>query len=176
MKVGDVLLELALRFGVLSLIAVGGATTVVPEMHRWLVESTSWVSDREFAQLYAIAQAAPGPNVLIVTLLGWKLAGLAGAVVATLAICAPSGLLTYGMAHVWHRCRAARWRIAVQAGMAPLTVGLILATGYILARAADSGWAAVAVTAATALVVLTTRVNPLWLLGAAGAVGAFGWL
>lgn len=176
MKPGDVLGDLALRFGVLSLIAVGGATTVVPEMHRWLVESAGWISDPEFAQLYAIAQAAPGPNVLIVTLLGWKLAGLAGAVVATLAICAPSGLLTYGMAQVWHRCRGARWRVAVQTGMAPLTVGLILATGYILAQAADRDWATVAVTATTTLVVLATRLNPLWLLGAGGVFGMLGWL
>jgi chromate transporter len=176
MKPGDVLPELVLRFGVLSLIAVGGATTVVPEMHRWLVDSAGWVTDREFVELYAIAQAAPGPNVLIVTLLGWKLAGLAGAIVATLAICAPSGLLTYGMAQVWHRFRAAPWRVAVQSGMAPLTVGLILATGYILAQAADRGWATAAVTAATTVVVLTTRLNPLWLLGAAGALGLLGLL
>jgi chromate transporter len=176
MRQGDMLVQLALHFALLSLIAVGGANAVVPEMHRWLVETEGWISGSEFADLYAIAQAAPGPNVLIVTLLGWKLAGLAGAVVATLAICAPSGLLTYGVGRVWQRWRGTPWRAAVQAGMAPLTIGLILATGYILARAADHGWAGVAVTTATGLLVLTTRVHPLWLLGSAGMAGALGWV
>jgi chromate transporter len=176
MKQGDVLVQLVLHFAVLSLVAVGGANTVVPEMHRWLVETEGWISGSEFADLYAIAQAAPGPNVLIVTLLGWKLAGLVGAVVATLAICAPSGLLAYGVGQVWHRFRGAPWRVAVEAGMAPLTVGLILATGYILARAADQGWAGAAATAATVMLVLTTKVHPLWLLGSAGVLGALGWV
>ncbi|MBI3512625.1 MAG: chromate transporter, partial [Proteobacteria bacterium] len=170
MKPGDVLLQLALQFALLSLIAVGGATVVVPEMHRFMVESRGWLTSAEFADLFAIAQATPGPNVVVVTLLGWQVAGLAGALVATLAICAPSGLLAYGAAKVWHRFRDAPWRAAVQTGLAPLTVGLILATGYILARAADQNWAGVAVTAVTVAVVLRSKLNPLWLIGAAGAV------
>ena len=174
MKPGDVLLPLALQFALLSLIAVGGANAVVPEMHRFFVERSGWISDPEFADLFAIAQAAPGPNVMIVGLLGWKVAGVWGAVVATVAMCGPSGLLTYGVGHIWHRFRGAPWRAAVQAGMAPLTVGLILASGYILARAADHGWAGYAVTAATVALVLTTKLHPLWLLGAAGLLGCLG--
>jgi chromate transporter len=174
MKPGDVLLPLALQFAMLSLIAVGGANTVIPEMHRFLVESKGWVSDSEFADLFAIAQAAPGPNVLIVCLLGWKVAGLAGALVTTAAICGPSGLLTYGVSQVWHRFRGAPWRAAVQAGLAPLTVGLILASGYILARAADQNLAGAAVTGATVVLVLTTKLHPLWILGSAGMLGCLG--
>jgi chromate transporter len=174
MKPGDVLLALALQFALLSLIAVGGATTVLPEMHRFFVESRGWIGDAEFVDLFAVAQVAPGPNVLIVSLLGWKVAGCAGAIVATLAMCGPSGLLTYGVAHIWHRFRGAPWRAAVQTGMAPLTIGLILASGYILARAADHGWAGYAITAATTVLVLTTRLHPLWLLGAAGLLGCLG--
>jgi chromate transporter len=174
MKPGDVLLPLALQFALLSLIAVGGANAVVPEMHRFFVESRGWISDSEFADLFAIAQAAPGPNVMIVGLLGWKVAGLWGAMVATVAMCGPSGLLTYGVGHVWHRFRGAPWRAAVQSGLAPLTVGLILATGYILARAADHGWAGYAVTAATVALVLGTKLHPLWLLGGAGLLGCLG--
>jgi len=174
MKPGDALLALALQFAMLSLIAVGGANTVVPEMHRFFVESRGWISDSEFADLFAIAQAAPGPNVLIVGLLGWKVAGLAGATVSTLAMCGPSGLLTYAVGQVWHRFRGAPWRAAVQAGLAPLTVGLILASGYILAGAADHGWAGYAVTAATVALVMTTKLHPLWLLGAAGLLGCVG--
>ena len=174
MKPGDVLLPLALQFALLSLIAVGGANAVVPEMHRFFVESRGWISDSEFADLFAIAQAAPGPNVMIVGLLGWKVAGLWGAMVATVAMCGPSGLLTYGVGHVWHRFRGAPWRAAVQSGLAPLTVGLILATGYILARAADHGWAGYAVTAATVALVLGAKLHPLWLLGGAGLLGCLG--
>lgn len=174
MKPGDVLLPLALQFALLSLIAVGGANAVVPEMHRFFVERQGWISESEFADLFAIAQAAPGPNVMIVGLLGWRVAGLLGAVVATVAMCGPSGLLTYCVGQVWHRFRGAPWRAAVQTGLAPLTVGLILATGYILARAADHGWAGYAVTAATVALVLTTKLHPLWLLGAAGLLGCLG--
>jgi chromate transporter len=172
MKPGDVLPQLALHFALLSLIAVGGANTIVPEMHRWLVESAGWLSDGEFADLYAIAQAAPGPNLLIVTLLGWKLAGLAGALVATVSVCLPSGVLAYGAGQVWHRFRGAPWRAAIQNGLAPLTVGLVLATGYILARAADQTIAGVVVTAGTVALVMVTKVHPLLILGAAGVLGA----
>ena len=174
MKPADVLLQLALQFALLSLIAVGGANAVVPEMHRFFVESRGWISDSEFADLFAIAQAAPGPNVMIVGLLGWQVAGILGAVVATVAMCGPSGLLIYGVGRVWHRFRGKPWRAAVQTGMAPLTVGLILASGYILARAADQGWAGYAVTAATVVMVLTTKLHPLWLLGAAAVLGCLG--
>lgn len=174
MKPGDVLVPMALQFALLSLIAVGGANAVVPEMHRFFVESRGWLGDTEFADLFAIAQAAPGPNVMIVGLIGWRLAGLTGAAVATLAMCGPSGVLTYAVGHVWHRFRGAPWRAAVQSGLAPLTVGLILASGYILARAADHSWAGYAVTGVTVALVLATKLHPLWLLGAAGVLGALG--
>lgn len=174
MKPDGILGQLALQFALLSLIAVGGANTVVPEMHRLFVESNGWMSGGEFADLYAIAQAAPGPNVVVATLLGWQVGGLAGALVATVAICGPSGLLTYGVAQVWHRFRGAPWRAAVQNGMAPLTIGLILATGYILADAADRTWAGMAVTAVAVLVTLATKLHPLLVLAVAGVLGALG--
>ncbi|MBV8168601.1 MAG: chromate transporter [Alphaproteobacteria bacterium] len=174
MRPADVLPQLALHFALLSLIAVGGANTVVPEMHHWLVESTGWLSDGDFADLYAIAQVAPGPNLLIVTLLGWKLSGLVGALVATVSVCLPSGVLAYGAGQAWHRFRGAPWRAAIQNGLAPLTVGLVLATGYILARAADQTVAGVAVTAVTVALVTMTKVHPLLLLAVAGVLGAMG--
>jgi chromate transporter len=112
-----------LRFMVLSLVAVGGVTTIVPEVHRIVVDVHHWVSDAEFTQLFVIARAAPEPNMLLVTLIGWKVGGLPGALVATAATCLPSCTLRYFAVRMWQRFRGARWRRAVAAGLAPITVG-----------------------------------------------------
>jgi len=166
------LVSIAIRFAVLSLVAVGGVTAVIPEVHRIVVDVHHWASDAEFTQMFVIARAAPGPNMLLVTLIGWHVAGLPGALVATAAMVAPSCTLTYFVSRVWQRFRAARWRVALEAGLAPIAVGLVIATGWIVARGAqDTGWVAYAVTAATAALVVFTRVTPLWPLIAAGALG-----
>jgi chromate transporter len=170
------LAQLAMDFSLLSLIAVGGAITVLPEMHRSVVEMHGWMSGSEFADLFALAQAAPGPNILVVSLIGWKVAGLAGAVVATAAVCAPSCVLTFAVSRIWQRFPGARWRTAVEDGLVPVTVGLMLAGGYLITRSADHSWPAFAITAVTAAVVLATRIHPLWLLGVAGLIGLAGWV
>jgi chromate transporter len=169
-----VLWELAAQFFVLSLLSIGGANAVIPEIHLRAVETKHWMTDSDFAQLFALSQAAPGPNVLIVSLVGWKAAGIVGGIVAMLAMCGPSSFLTYGVAHAWERFRDAPWRIAIQRALAPVTVGLILASGYVLTRTADHSWSAYAVTGATLLLVLRTTLHPLWMLGVAAALGAFG--
>ena len=172
-----VLAELTAQFLLLSMISIGGANAIIPEIHRRVVDVQHWMTDADFAQLFALSQAAPGPNVLIVSLIGWKVAGVIGGVVAMLAMSGPSSLLTYGVAHAWERFRDAPWRIAIQRGLAPVTVGLILASGYVLTRTADqSSWVAYALTGVTLVVSLTSRLHPLWLLGAAGIVGAMGWV
>ncbi len=173
---GGTLETLAGQFAVLSLLAFGGANAVVPEMHRQAVEVHRWMSDKDFAALFAIAQAVPGPNFLISTLVGLKAAGPLGAVVATAAMCAPSCLLTFWAAKAWDRYRATRIRMALAAGLAPVTVGLVFASAWLLARAADREWRLAAVTAATAAVAALTRLNPLWCLAAAAALGAAGML
>jgi chromate transporter len=173
---GAFLGALAGQFVVLSLIAFGGANAVVPEIHRQSVELHRWMSDREFADLFAIAQAAPGPNVMISTLVGWKVAGVPGGLVATLAMCGPSCLLTFFVARVWDRYRETRWRAAIGAGLAPVTVGLVAASAWLLAHAADLQWRLALVTVATAIVGYVTRLNPLWCLGAAAALGFGGVL
>jgi chromate transporter len=170
------LAQLALDFSVLSLIAVGGAITVLPEMHRSVVEVHGWMSGAQFAELFALAQVAPGPNILVVSLIGWKVAGLAGAVVATAAVCGPSCALTFTVSRIWQRFRGARWRKAVEDGLVPVTVGLLLAGGYLITLSADASWPGFVITAATAGVVLTTRIHPLWLFGAAGLIGLAGWV
>ena len=168
------LVTIALRFTVLSLVAVGGVSSVLPEIHRVVVDVHHWMTDVQFTQMFAIAQAAPGPNMLIVALVGWHVAGLPGALVATAAICAPSCTLSYFVARVWERFRGTPWRGAVEAGLAPITVGLVLATGWLVMRGAPGGWAAYTITAVTTAVVLFTRVNPVWLFVAAGALGLLG--
>jgi len=166
------LADLAQQFALLSFLAIGGVNALLPEIHRRVVESAHWLTDTDFAQAFAIAQAAPGPNLLIVSLIGWKVQGFLGALVATIAICAPSSALTFAVAHVWDRFRDAPLRRAIQHGLAPVTVGLVLASGFILARTVDQSVIAVGLTVATVVAVLTTSLHPLWLLAAGAAVGA----
>lgn len=168
--------EIAVQFFVLSLLSFGGANAVIPEIQRRVVEVHHWMTDADFAQLFALSQAAPGPNVLIVSLVGWKVAGVVGGVVALLAMSGPSSLLTYVVAHAWERWRDAPWRIAIQRGIAPVTVGLILSSGYVLTRAADHSWSAYILTGATLLASLATRLHPLWMLGVAAVLGALGFV
>ncbi len=164
----------AIQLMLLSLVAVGGVNTIVPELHRQTVEVAHWLTDQQFADLFAIAQAAPGPNVLFVTLIGWQIAGWTGALIATAALCGPSCVLTFAVAHAWRRFKDAPWRIATQAGLVPVTVGLIAASAFLLARAADRSLVAVAITAATAGIAYWSRINPLWALAAAAAIGFAG--
>jgi chromate transporter len=170
----DVLGTLAVQFAILSLFAVGGAMAVVPEMHRQAVEVSHWLTDRQFADLFAIAQAAPGPNIIVVTLIGFQAVGIPGALVATAAMCAPSCLITYFVSRTFDRFKDAHWRIVVQAGLVPVSVGLFAAGAFVVARAADRSLVAVAITLVTAAVAYRTRFNPLWLFAVAGLLGYLG--
>jgi chromate transporter len=170
------LLTLFGYFALLSLFAVGGANAAIPEMHRIAVDVMHWMSDRQFADNFAIAQLSPGPNVIVVTLIGYHVAGLAGAAVATVGMCGPTCLLAFFVARVWDRFKDAPWRMAIQAGLVPVSLGLIGASAFVLARAADHSLYAGGVTAATAAVAYTTRVNPLWIFLLAGLLGLSGLL
>ena len=170
------LLTLFGYFALLSLFAVGGANAAIPEMHRIAVDVMHWMTDRQFADNFAIAQVSPGPNVIVVTLIGYHVAGLAGAAVATVGMCGPTCLLAFFVARVWDRFKDAPWRIAIQAGLVPVSLGLIGASAFVLARAADHSLYAGGVTAATAAVAYTTRVNPLWIFLLAGLLGLSGLL
>ena len=172
----DTLLALALHFALISLFAVGGAMAVVPEMHRQAVEVSHWMTERQFADLFAIAQASPGPNIIVVTLIGYQAAGIAGALIATLAMCGPTCLITYYVSRTFDRFKDAHWRIVVQAGLVPVSVGLFAAGAFVVARAADRSLVAVAITATTAAVAYWTRCNPLWLFAAAGLIGYAGFV
>jgi chromate transporter len=169
------LMVVAAHFALLSLFAFGGATSAVPEMHRQAVELQHWMSDRQFSELFAMAQAAPGPNVMIVTLIGQQAGGILGGLIATCAMCLPSCALAYVVYHVFDRFKTAHWRNAIQAGLIPITVGLVAATAFIVAQAADQSWRTLAITVVTAAIVNWTRVTPLIALGAAAALGLAGF-
>jgi len=170
----DILLELARQFLMLSLLSIGGVNALIPEIHRQIVDVNHWMADAQLTELFELSQDAPGPNFLIVTLLGLFIAGLPGAMVTTLAVCGPASLFTYLVAHLWDRFRDARWRIIVQRALAPVTVGLMFASGYVLTRASDHSIVAYGITAASVLLMLRTRGNPLAWLAAAAVLGALG--
>ncbi len=170
----DVLGVLMRQFALLSLVAIGGANSVVPEMHRIAVDVQHWMTDRQFAELFALANAAPGPNVLMVCLIGFQAAGLAGAVVATLAMCGPSSLLTYFVVRRWEKNSNTRVKKIIQRGLAPVTIGLIAATAFLLTRAAIHDWLGLMLGAATFAVMAWTRYSPLWLFGVATGLGLLG--
>lgn len=177
--------SLFLHFLSLSLLSIGGAITTAPDMHRFLVDQQGWLTDAQFNASIAIAQAAPGPNVLFVALLGWNvglnaggtLTGLLGVLVAMTGILIPSTTLTYLAASWGHRNRELLAIRAFKQGMAPIVVALLIATGWILAAANGStlkDWPLWLATLITALVVWRTKMHMLWLLGAGALLGWFG--
>jgi chromate transporter len=170
----DTLIVLAVQFAIISLFAIGGANAAIPEMHRLAVEVMGWMSDRQFSDMFGIAQLTPGPNVIIVALIGYQAAGIAGAMVAITAICGPTCVLAYWMGKTWDRFKEARWRIAIQNGLIPVSLGMIAASAFVIARASDTGVVAVLVTVVSAAVTYWARISPLWLFALAAALGAIG--
>lgn len=161
---GRLLGQIGLIFGSLSLISVGGANVLIPEIHRQVVENHAWLDDAGFARLFAISQAAPGPNVMLASIIGWHLAGFAGLLVATVAILTPPALIALAAGRgirVWAESRTIG---VVTAGLVPLALGLMLASGVVASRAAGGALAGYAVTGAVALAAFSSRRNPLlWL-------------
>jgi chromate transporter len=171
---GSAIFSFTLHLALLSLVAVGGVNAIVPELHRQTVEVSGALTAQQFADLFAIGQAAPGPNVLFVTLIGWQLAGFGGALLATAALTVPTCTITYFVTRTWDRFKDAPWRIAMQAGAVPVTIGFVAASALLIARAADQNLAALAITGATAAVALWGRINPLWALAVAAGLGVAG--
>jgi chromate transporter len=171
---GGTFILLAGYFALMSLFAIGGGVAAVPEMHRLVVESKQWMTERQFADMFAISQVTPGPNVMIVTLIGYHVAGLPGAAVTTIAMCGPTCVFAFFIGRVWERFKDRPWRAAIQAGLTPVSIGLIGASAMVVTMAAAQTWAAIAVTAAVAAVTYRMRLNPLWFFLAAGALGLVG--
>ena len=168
------LLRLTIVFGSLSLVSFGGGNAVLPAMHHDAVSVQHWLTDREFADVFTIAQAAPGPSSLIVGLIGLRAAGVAGAPVATIAMLGPSCVLMFAGCRAWDRFRDTNWRIAFERGLAPVTVGLVFASGLTVVRAADHGPAGYAVTALATVLLTRTAVNPLLVVAASALLGLAG--
>jgi chromate transporter len=169
-------LLLAAHLALLSSISFGGFPTVLPDV-RNLVMANGWVSDQEFANFFAISQIVPGPNmILMMSFIGLKVGGLPGAITSAFATFGPPCLMYYTSYRLWDRFRDRPWQQIVRLGLAPLTIGLVIAGGFVMARAADAEWQSVVVTAAAAALMLATRVNPLWILGMGGVLGGLGLL
>ena len=170
----NVLFTMAWTFGLMSLLAIGGANSTIPEMHRIAVEVRHWTTDAQFADMFAISQLSPGPNVLIVTLIGYHVAGIAGALVATFAMCGPSAVFAYFVSNMLTRSSQSAWPGILQAALVPISIGLMCASGLVLTLASDRTWIAAVLTIGAAVVAFMTRLNPLWVLVVGGLLGFAG--
>jgi chromate transporter len=171
---GGTLLTLASFFAVLSLFAIGGGNSAVPEMHRFSVDVQHWLTDRQFADTFALAQLTPGPNLIIVALIGYHVAGIVGALVTTLAMCGPTSVFAFFVGRASDRFKGAAWHGALSRGLVPVTLGLTASSAIVIATTADYGWAAAAITAGTALTAYFVRVHPLWAFAVAALLGLSG--
>jgi chromate transporter len=186
-------LSLFTHFMSLSLLAVGGAITTAPDIHRYLVDETHWLSDAQFTSSIALAQGAPGPNVMFIALMGWNVGlnaagglgagwpavGLAlwGVCITMVGIMIPSCTLTFVATQWAHQNRDMLAVKAFKAGMAPLVIALLIATGWLLTGKHDTpaqDWPLWAVTAITTLIVWKTKTHLLWLLAAGALLGGLG--
>lgn len=164
--------QLVLGFGAISLVSVGGGIAVLPEMHRLVVDVHGWMSDADFARRFALAQAAPGPNVLVVGLFGWHVGGIAGMLTAVLAMTLPTSFMAFGFSRLRARLAGRAWLRVMERGLVPIAVGLIAASGLILAQASATGWIPAVVTVCSTLFVWRSDYSPLWVLAAGAMVGA----
>ncbi|MEI6162504.1 MAG: chromate transporter [Roseococcus sp.] len=156
----------------ISLLSVGGGVAALPEMHRLMVETHGWMDDLAFSKRYALAQAAPGPNVMVVGLFGWHVAGITGMFAAMLAMCGPTSILAYAFCRLRGHLQGAMAMRVFERGMVPIAVGLIAASGLLLAQGAAEAPLAVAISIGSTLFVWRSRFSPLWVLGVGAILGA----
>ena len=168
------LARISLMYLQMSLLAFGGANTILPDMQRQVVDVNHMMDEHTFASLYALAQAAPGPNMMVVSLIGWNVAGLSGAILAMLCVAGPSSFMTFAVARVWERFRDAPWRKAIQKGLMPVTAGLLMSSAALLIQSTTLDWRLGLLTAAVSVLLLTTKTHPMLVLGGAAAMGAVG--
>ncbi len=168
---------LTMHLALLSSISFGGFPTVLPAVRAFVVATHGWMTDQDFADCFAAAQTIPGPNmILMMSLVGWKVWGIPGAISSACATFGPPCAMYFAAYRAWDRLRAAAWQPIVRRGLVPVTVGLVIASGIVMARASDGGWRAAAVTLVAAMLLLLKRLNPLVMLLAGGALGGLGLL
>ncbi len=170
----NILWALILLFAPLSFLSVGGAASVLAPIHNQTVHVHGWLTQLEFVEYFAISRAAPGPGAMLVTLIGWKVAGWAGALVATLAMLIPCSIVLFFMAKVWNRYRGTAFHSALEKGLSPVGTGLILSGAIAIMRAADTGWVGWAIAAVSTGVLVWRSIHPLIMLAAGGVVSVAG--
>ena len=166
--------SLAGSFALLSMFAIGGANSAIPEIHRLAVDVHDWMNDRQFTDMFALAQVTPGPNVIVVTLIGYHVAGILGAMVATLAMCGPTCTFAFFAGRAFERFRGTAGHAALASGIVPVVLGLTAASAIVIASSADFNWVAAGLTAAAALICYFLPLHPLWLFAAAALLGVVG--
>ena len=170
-------IALTVHLALVSSISFGGFPTVLPDVRDFVVVTHGWMSDQEFANFFAIAQSIPGPNmILMMSFVGWKVWGFPGALASAFATFGPPCAIYFAGYRLWDRFRDAPWQRIVRLGLVPVTMGIVIASGAVMARAADTGWRSGALTIAAAAITLATRFNPMWTLLAGAALGGFGLL
>lgn len=167
-------LALFAHFAALGLVAFGGIAPLLPEIHRHVVEANGWLTSRQFADAYAIGQAAPGPNMMYLALVGWLVGGWMGALAIAAGLVLPPALLAIAISRAESRRPDSRLSRTIRRGLAPITIGFVLASGLTLVQAVDSDWRTYALSGATAVLVLATRANPLYLIAAGALLGLAG--
>jgi chromate transporter len=160
-------------FSLLSVLAVGGGTAVLPEMKTLTVTTHQWLTDDQFRNFYGLGQIAPGPNMLMVIVIGYHVAGLPGAALAFVGFFGPASVLAFATSRVWNRFEGSPWRLSVQLGLAPVAIGLMAAGTVAIARTAITGPATVALAAIVFGILYFTKTNPALLIFAGGAAGFF---
>jgi chromate transporter len=169
-----ILVQLALTFLGVAFFSIGGASALIPEFYRQVVTVRGWLSDSDFAHMVALAQVAPGPNMLIVSLIGWRVAGVPGMLVSTVAIVGPPSLIAFAVGRAMDRLKDADWLAAVKAALAPVVVGLMMASGLVTAQAANYSVFHWVLTATAAVFMFVLRRNPLWVIAGGAILGIAG--
>jgi chromate transporter len=167
-----ILTRLAVIFTILSLLGFGGGSAIIPQMHADVVERFHWITSAEFSRFYALGRLAPGPTTTMAALVGYRVAGLAGAGVAALAVFVPAGIVVFALGRLWDRMHSHPWRDPVARGIAPVVLGLIWASVWTIGRGAIDGWVTVAIAVAAAVLMLRTTWNQSLMILVAGVLGA----
>jgi chromate transporter len=170
-------IALTAHLALVSSISFGGFPTVLPDVRNFVVSTHGWMTNQEFANLFAMAQSIPGPNmILMMSFVGWKVWGFPGAVASAFATFGPPCTMYFIAYRLWDRFRAAPWQRIIRLGLVPVIMGLVIAGGTVVARAADTSWRAVALTIVAAGIMLLTQISPVWMLLLGAALGGFGLL
>ena len=169
--------SILVHFAMLSMMAIGGGViALAPEMQRFVVDANHWISEENFIAAYTIAQVSPGPNFLFATLVGLQAAGWLGALAATVGTIVPPAALTLLALRASVKRSSSEFGRMLKAALAPISVGMILATAWSLARGADKTWGAAVLTVLTVTVLMTRKINPLWLIAAGALIGIADWI